>query len=442
MKGNYLAFFFVLLSSGAWCQQATPVEPEKSRHEQWMEDIEFFETEFVDQAPTLDAESRTAGKAILADLRDNLDGLSDIQIHLEIARCVVLADEGHTDLTFPKMDKIPLRFYHFADGYYVIKTDSANVDYLGGKLLSVNAVPISELEERLFPYIAGIESWKKYQMLLLLPAPELYYELGMGEKEYMTLELEKDGQAVTVDLSPKSKKEGMRWYEAWANLGNDSEGEYGWMYLKDPAMTPPLYLNRSKEGVFYEFLDAEKIAYFNINSYWDSCPDFEGVLDEYFEILKTKPGYDVVVDLRNYTGGNYGYATKLATVPPRLIDKEQKIYLVTSSLTFSAGIVTAARVKYYAKDRIVVVGEEVGDRLYFWAESETHILPNSGIRVYDPQKEHDWVDDKWRLGKTHFANYKYGVPAKELDVDQKIGLSFDDYLHQRDPIMDWILGNK
>ncbi|MEL6538169.1 MAG: hypothetical protein AAFQ98_22310, partial [Bacteroidota bacterium] len=199
-------------------QSISDAETEKSRHEQWMEDIEFFETEFVDQARTLSPESRITSKAILEDLRGDIDSLSDIQIHLELTRCVVLAEEGHTDITVPKMGKIPMRFYHFSDGWYVIKTDSSSAGFLGGKVLSINSIPIDEIEQRLFPYLAGIESWKRYAMMLLLPAPQLYYELGMGEEDSMTLELMKDGQRLTANMAARPMEESIRWYQAWANL--------------------------------------------------------------------------------------------------------------------------------------------------------------------------------------------------------------------------------
>ena len=99
---------------------------------------------------------------------------------------------------------------------------------------------------------------------------------------------------------------------------------------------------------------------------------------------------------------------------------------------------TAARVKHYAKDKIVVVGEAVGDRLKFWAESERFTLPHAGIRVYNSMKEHDWKDNKRSIFRTHIPNYFYGVGVKDLKVDQEIGLSFQDYMENRDPILDWI----
>lgn len=108
-------------------------------------------------------------------------------------------------------------------------------------------------------------------------------------------------------------------------------------------------------------------------------------------------------------------------------------------MTFSAGLITAARVKYFAKEKICVVGEQVGDNLKFRAEGISYILPNSKIKIQDSKYEHDWINDKFIPFRTYFFNLFLGVPAKNLDVDKEIKLSSKDYLNYQDPIMDWIL---
>lgn len=128
--------------------------------------------------------------------------------------------------------------------------------------------------------------------------------------------------------------------------------------------------------------------------------------------------------------------TELATKPPKIINEDKKIYLITSNKTYSAGIVTAARIKHYAKDKIIIVGEKVGDRLKFWAESVPCTLPNSGITIYNSKEEHDWKDNRRNIFRTHFPNFFHGVAAKNLKIDKKIKLSFKDYLDNKDSILE------
>ena len=233
---------------------------------------------------------------------------------------------------------------------------------------------------------------------------------------------------------PNSKYE----YETWADLYPEWTKNDSWEYILTKNDSLPLYLRHMDEGVFYAFLDSKKIAYFSINALWYKSQDFEGKIKGFLDELKTKKDFNVVIDLRYYTGGDYLIPTKLSTKPPKIIDEDKKIYLITSPMTFSAGLVTAARIKYFAKDKIVIVGEEVGDNLKFWAEGDYYKTPNFDIEIQDSKYEHDWRDDKFTLGRTFWVNAFYGVPAKDLDVDKEIQLSFKDYINKRDPILKWI----
>ncbi|WP_350284557.1 hypothetical protein [uncultured Croceitalea sp.] len=412
---------------------------EKTRSEQWMEDIAFFESEFIEQAKTYTDSSRAATKKPLAGLKKAVDELSDLQIQLELSKAVVMADNGHTSLPLPLQERIPLRFYRFSDGIHVVKTDALATPYLGAKLLKVNAMDVDTVERALFPYVSGTESWKKFKTLGLITAPKILHALELGKKDSIALRLVKGKDTLDVTLAAQNVERDRSWFEAWADLYPIQDEESPWTFLKGKIETHPLYLKHAEEGVFHTFDEQEKIAYFQINSFWQKCPDIKVSIKVFHEILKTKRDYNVVFDLRFYTGGNYGVFTQLATKSPKIINDDQKIFLVLSDKTYSAGIVTAARIKHYAKDKLVIVGESVGDRLRFWAEGKAITLPHSKVKIYSAQKEHDWEHNKRSFFKTHRANYLYGVAAKNLDIDQEIKLGFHDYMENNDPVWEWIV---
>lgn len=415
---------------------------EKSRHEKWIEDINYFESEFLNKAKSYSDESRENCRKHLDSLKNEINELSDFKIRLELCECVALANNAHTSIPFPLYQQIPIRLYRFSDGLYITKAGKEYAQYLGAKVLKINDKPVNEIEKALSPYLSGEENWKKFKSLGLLVTPKLLYELGLGEKEFISLTLEKESNLYDVNIKKTNVENDWEWYETWGNLFPTNEQKSTWEFLKNDKDKLPLYLKRANEGVFYDFNDNRKLAYFQINSFWYKRKDFKKRIREFIKLLKTKSDYDVVIDLRYHTGGNYGLSTKLAKRLPKAIDNGKKIFLITSNKTFSAGIVTAARVKYFGKDRIVVVGEKVGDKLKFWAESKVVKLPNSGISIFNPQKEHDWIDNKLSLSKTHLANFIYGVPAKDLNLDKEIKMSFLDYMNQKDPVMEWIINNK
>lgn len=441
MNGSKIIFCLALITLFSCSKKYVIIIPsENNRKERWTQDIEYFKNEFVDKAKTYTEDLKDSCLARLANLEDQIDELSDFQIKLELSRCVVLADNAHTTLPIVSKEKIPLRFYRFSDGIYVIRTDSLSSTYLGSKILKINSVDVEEVEARLFPYISGLERAKKQRTIDCITSPEILYEAGIIETEdFLSLTLVKNGQITEVSFGFVESKKDRAWYKNWANLYPDQFGQAKWKFIKTNKDKLPLYLAKADQGVFYSFEEREKIAYFHINSFWNDCPNFKELVDNFNEALKIKRDYTVVIDLRFHTGGDYTYSNKLATQPPKIINDDRKIYLITSNKTYSAAIVTAARVKYFAKDKIVIVGEEVGDRLKFWAESKACTLPNSGIKIYNPRKEHDWRDNKRSIFRTHFANFLFGVPAKDLKVDKEIGLSFKEFLDNRDPALDWII---
>ena len=296
------------------------------------------------------------------------------------------------------------------------------------------------MEARLFPYVSGVESWKKFKTIDWITSPKILHEIGMGKKDSLTLTLTKNKKILDVSLGANKIENDRPWFEGWSDLYPTSNNDNTWKHINNNKNNLPTYLKHTQEGVFYAFDEQEKIAYFQINGLWEACPNFKEKIKNFNKTLKSHRDYNVVIDLRFYTGGNYAYPIKLASKPPKIINDHKKIYLITSDKTYSAGIVTAARIKHFAKDKIQIIGEPVGDRLKFWAESEAVTLPNSGIRIYNPKKEHDWKDNNRSISRTHMLNFLYGVGVNDLNVNKEIGLSFKDYTENKDPILEWIIG--
>ncbi len=430
---NKIGLIFAMLILLIGCK-----EQNKSRSQKWVEDIAYFESEYQNESNTFPKDSISSCKLILSTLKSQIDSLSDNQLILQLSKCVAMANNGHTNIPLSFMDKIPLRFYRFSNGLHIIKTDSNSKEYLGAKILKINGIEIEDMEKKLNPYLSGIDDWKKFKVTDYLSSPEILNGIGLSERDSMTLTLLKAKDTLEITFGTKEMKNGID--ESWSNLYPDST-DIDWKHVLEPNINKPLYLKNMKDGVFYTFVDSEKLAYFSINGYWYKSENFEDKIEEFIDELKTKTDYDIAFDLRYFTGGNYIIPVDLATEPPKIIDTDKNIYLITSNKTFSAGLVTAARIKYYAEDKIVVVGEKVGDKLKFWAERDNYKLPNSEIEILDSGAEHDWQDDDFTLGKTFWVNAFYGVPAKDLNVDKEIKLSFEDYMNGKDPILTWILNH-
>ena len=437
-----LIFISLILILGCEEKKNEINNSEKSRSEKWNEDITYFESEYLNESKTFPKDSIPTSNLLLSTLRLQIDSLSDNQIILQLSKCVAMANNGHTTIHLSGMDKIPVRFYWFADGLYIIKSDKSSTQYLGTKVLEINSIKIDTVLKRLKPYLSGINRFKKFTATNYLASPQILNGIGITAQDSMILTVLQGKDTLDVSFKVKEMTNSKYEYETWADLYPDWAKKDSWKYILTKNDSLPLYLKQMDKGVFYSFLDSERIAYFCINALWYKSPDFKGEIEEFLTELKTKKDYNVVLDLRYYTGGDYLIPTKLSTKPPKIIDEDKKIYLITSPMTFSAGLVTAARVKYFAKSKIFVVGEEVGDNLIFWAEGDYYKTPNFGIEIQDSKYEHDWKDDNFTLGKTFWVNKFYGVPAKDLKVDKEITLRFEDYKNKKDPILDWIINQE
>ena len=83
----------------------------------------------------------------------------------------------------------------------------------------------------------------------------------------------------------------------------------------------------------------------------------------------------------------------------------------------------------------MVIGQEVGDRLKFWAEGKQFRLPNSKIRIRAATGYHDWQNNNYIPFKSFWINIFFGVPAKDLSLDYKVKNTFDDYKNGIDKVL-------
>ena len=128
----------------------------------------------------------------------------------------------------------------------------------------------------------------------------------------------------------------------------------------------------------------DDILYLQLNRFRDAdgAPMADYLANVLAEAGKRKIRH-AVVDLRFSPGGNYLLATDFSRLLPEVV-ANGRIFILTSGNTFSAAISIASRLKYYAGERAVLVGEEMGDAGQMWGEGGTTVMPNSRSRSDTP----------------------------------------------------------
>ncbi|HKD48048.1 MAG TPA: hypothetical protein VKB67_10210, partial [Rhizomicrobium sp.] len=139
----------------------------------------------------------------------------------------------------------------------------------------------------------------------------------------------------------------------------------------------------------------------------------------------------LIFDNRFNDGGDYLNLARLASALPKLVSGE--IIVLTSPMTFSAGITTVGFVKQAGGGRVILVGEPIGDRLAFYSEGNRGCLPNYHLCLNYRTGKHDYAHPctDWRV--CFWPNWLFPVRVNSLAPDRIVSMTFDDWRMGRDP---------
>ncbi|QIG51680.1 hypothetical protein G5V57_30585 [Nordella sp. HKS 07] len=338
---------------------------------------------------------------------------------------------------------MPIRLGHFADGLFVVKARDDNVDILGAKLVAVDGRPVEGLLVELRNFIGGADTLFANHVPRLLVSPELLNAAGLGDNPAMSrLRLRlADGTEVERTLSggkPEAPPRKNYWPVRDLSPIPIATNDDGWPHVLS-RWRVPAYLSRPDQAYWHEIPAGSGFLYMQLNRIKNAWPEplatyLDGVLGE----IKTKGVKDVVVDLRFNRSGNYVLAADFTRRLARTVPEDGRIFILSGTNTYAAGIAMLARLKYFAGARGLQIGGPPGDRGQFWADGGRTVLPNSKIPVRYATAFHDWekgcgLSD---IGHCFLFNYAYGVAPGSLDPQVEAPLTFADYLAARDPAME------
>ncbi|MEX0902288.1 MAG: hypothetical protein WDZ76_06125 [Pseudohongiellaceae bacterium] len=439
-----------------------------SRLEANRQDIAYLR----DVLPRLDRSFTPAQWALfhqdLDALREAAGTLDAAALEMGLAKAVARADNGHTNVMGAgwglTLNSLPLRFYWFADGLYILRADPAYPELPGARVLALNGRAPDELVHLLSPYTGGGPALKRELAVHFMESPQAMQAAGLAESALLselTLRTSSgDDRVVTVnaidapasgpapartpltimvdprdlywprrDLSPVPLPEE-------APFPHPTGEQRPWLHLLDNRSIP-ISLQHPHRFYWMTGLDDGKILFLQMNAAMDDPSDepFAVFVNRVLaHVEKEAPRY-AIVDFRSNLGGSYQLTAEFTRALPRAMPENGRIFILTSANTYSAGVITTARLKYFSGDRATIVGEPLGDHARFWSEAATRIvLPNSGLRIGYATGFHDWANGCTlrQILICYPANYLLGVAAGDLDPTLPISWSFTDYLAGRD----------
>ena len=331
-------------------------------------------------------------------------------------QCVISkANNGHTEISFPGSIYAE---YAYAGGVIfplevalengkvlIRKNWSSNEEIkIGAELIGINGMSMQEILDKFSLYISAERPYFKHAKIELYSLPRLYW-YAYGPQDSYQVEILQEGQRQTYSLT-------------------------GVRALEDFEMKREAMLNTTRQLELHD-----PAAYLNPGPFSGDEPTYQQFIDSAFSVIREKNINNLIIDLRNNSGGNEPFSDYLVsyiadrpfkwnssfTLKTSAIlkaDVRQKrdtsqaywkevlahqngeiydfefepyqpqppglrfqgaVYVLVNRQSHSQSAVTAAQIQDYSFGTIV--GEETGDYPTLYASQFEYLLPHTGIPV-------------------------------------------------------------
>ncbi|KHQ54772.1 hypothetical protein OA50_00606 [Mameliella alba] len=373
-----------------------------------IQDLEQIVTSVLPADPSFRLVGREELEFHINEARQNALANSKDAFLLSLMRLLALPGNGHTRL-IPNdaILVLPLRFATIGTTVRLLDAASGFSDAIGGDLISINGVPVGEIEVAAEKFLAGTPQRKRVIGPILFAWPSALRHLGVlsgGDAiEYRVRS--RTGELSELLLNPANLVPGSTLYP---------RGEHG---KADASWTPKSFLRTKDFG--------QPGILLALPSFFDPGETALPVaVSEAADVVRSRPGTPLIIDVRGNTGGDF-----LQTMP--LIDaisegaEGRRVGLLIDKFTFSAAIVFTAILKQRLGERLVLIGEEMGDGLTFFAEGGTIDLSSSGAAVRYSTAFHDWAGGRTD-DTTPIEIAERLVPTGTLELDRAWVAQSDD----------------
>jgi hypothetical protein len=354
-----------------------------------------------------------------------------------------LADNGHSRIenepSAASME-LPVRVATFSDGLYVMRATENNADLLGSRLTAIDGQPIGVVMSKLEQLRGGTANWRRLHATQLLTLQDVLYGIDVApDMQHSNWSVETPaGATITrrLDAYTLPPSEPVVSENRWLS-SEPLAGMTGSWRAVEPDRPLPISLTdfdrafRSLPlpGTCTEFVQLKS----NVDEDGQSIKDFLSNTEK--RLRQTLP-CNVIFDLRYDGGGDYlntyGFARRL----PGLVPSMGRVIVITGPATFSAAISTAAALRHAGRERVVILGEPVGDRLQFYSEGGRACLPNYPLCVAYETGKHDYQHACTDWTVCFWLNYFFELRVQSLDPDELVPLSFNDWRGGVDPVLD------
>lgn len=338
-------------------------------NKKWVEDIDYLKEELIRNHVNLFAyiEKDEFNKKI-EELKKIIDKLDYEEMKVEISRITASIRDAHTRLIFPARKFIPLKFYNFNDGVYIINSTKDYENLLFKKVIAIEDIKIKDILEELSNIIS-------YENKYFFKAQSMKY-LQIVEVLYGLLIID-DMNKIKITLE-------------------DGEHEIIPVYIDNMTYTNdrlPLYAKKSSENLWFKYLDNKEL-YIKYNSCKESGSEsIKDKIEKIILFIEKNNIKKVTVDLRNNLGGDSTLFDPFIDYikETKEINNKKNLKVIIGRETFSSALLNAYNFKNNTNAKIV--GEPSGGKPNCYGEILKFTLPNSKLVVTYSTKLYKLIED-------------------------------------------------
>jgi len=343
-----------------------------TREEAWARDLSYLEKRINELLYNF---GRGISKADLskeiAAIKTNLAMLSDEQIVVEIMKIFGSFGSGHNAIvpTSPSkgaLKKLPVQFYQFSDGLFIVNTGEGLEHLIGYKVESINNTSVKVALQKTNAINARDNDMQTLWLgPYYLELPDVLNGLGIvnNAKEVKLTLSDKAGKAEKVTLNPLT----------WQFTGFPK-------LPKLKAENQPLYLSKINDFYWSKRLPEHNTMYVQFNLVQQkrelSFKDFNVQLRK---DIKQSNSQNLILDLRFNSGGNGSITPPMlkTLIEFEINNPSGKIFVLMGRGTFSAAQNLLTEVTEYTNP--ILVGEPSGSNPNHIGEAGWFKLPYSGL---------------------------------------------------------------
>lgn len=405
------------------------------------EDLAAFRHDFLAVDQSYVAVTRAEAERRLASLDAAVGKISDVRFAIVLEQIAALADNGHTRVIVRGAaagGRVGIRLAPLDGNFYVLRATADHADLLGGKLVSIDGVPVARLRDSAHTLTGGIASHRDIAAPAFFESPAQLNALGLTRSAT---------QATYTFTGPDGRR-----YEATLTIVADpaagmvgpvsvldpaagSDGATGWRTLLAPAKAPWSLQEFSRTMRCRDAPELDAVV-MQLRANVDGQVPIATFLETCDSTRRAAGRKNVVLDMRMNGGGNLQLTRDFMSSLPARLPAGGRVVVLTAPWTFSAAISSVGYLKQAGGDRVVLVGEPPGDRLRFWAEGGPRTLPRSGALLLAATQRHDYLTGCKNFTDCHGAVVRYPIAVKTLDPDVPAPWTIDAYAVGRDPGME------